>query len=78
MGSTSDTNTHITKKGKINALEAFKSLIETRIKLYDCNKVDDFYIIKAESIPKFIEIIKKPECEKYITDKKKIKILIKI
>ena len=73
MGSTSDTNTHITKKGKINALEAFKSLIETRIKLYDCNKVDDFYIIKAESIPKFIEIIKKPECEKYINDKKKNK-----
>ena len=81
MGSTSDTNTHIIKKGKINALKAFKSLIETRIKLNYCSQEEDFYIIKAESIPRFIKIINIADCKDYIdkiiddnTDKDLIKL----
>ena len=70
MGCSSDRSVITIDDKKMNAFEPFKSLIETRIKLDNCNQEEDFYIIQVKSIPKFIEIIEKPECKNYINDKK--------
>ena len=70
MGCSSDKSGITIDDKKMNAFEAFKSLKETKIKLDNCNQKEDFYIIQVKSIPKFIEIIEKPECKNYINDKK--------
>ena len=67
--------------GGINhtAVEGFKTLKVTKGKL-NSNQGDDFYLISAKSMPNFITIIQKSDCQNYIdneNDKQSEKDLIK-